>query len=136
MAEGTRYLILSLQGEAYAIPITRLLEITAPRDIQKDKKLTEVFEGKFDFRGKQIPVLNLRRLFKLQDNPGTALLVVQGAKGTMGLLADAVTEIVDTVQTPVPLPAGVLNPSLRYYGGILRHRDSLVLLLNEEGLLP
>ena len=136
MAEGTRYLILSLQGEGYAIPISRLLEITVPRDIQKDKGLSEVFEGKCEFRGKFVPVLNLKKIFNLPGNKGAALLMVQSAKGTMGLLVDEVSEIFDTAQIPAPVPAGVLNPSMRYYGGILRHRDSLVLLLNEDGLLP
>ncbi len=136
MAEGTRYLILSLLGEDYAMPITRLLEITVPRGIQKDKNLTEVFEGKFEFRGKSLPVLNLKKLFKLQDGPGTALLVVQSAKGTLAILVDAVTEIFDTTQKPALMPVGILNPTMRYYSGILKHRDNLVLLLNEDGLLP
>jgi len=136
MDEGTRYLILSLQGEGYAIPISRLLEITVPRDIQKDKSLSEVFEGKCEFRGKFVPVLNLKKIFNLSGNKGAALLMVQSAKGTIGLLVDEVSEIFDTAQKPAPVPTGVLNPSMRYYGGILRHRDSLVLLLNEDGLLP
>ena len=136
MAEGTRYLILSLQGEGYAIPISRLLEIAAPRDIQKDKSLSEVFEGKCEFRGRFVPVLSLKKIFNLSGNKGTALLMVQNAKGMMGLLVDEVTEIFDTTQKPAPMPAGVLNPGTHCYGGILRHRDSLVLLLNEDGLLP
>ena len=136
MAEGTRYLILSLQGEGYAFPISRLLEITVPRDIQKDKGLSGAFEGKCEFRGWFVPVLNLKKIFNLPGNKGTALLMVQSAKGALGLLVDEVTEIFDTAQNPAPMPAGVLNPSMRYYSGILRHRDKLVLLLNEDGLLP
>jgi purine-binding chemotaxis protein CheW len=136
MPEGTRYLILSLQGEGYAIPISRLLEIAAPRDIQQDKSLSELFEGKCEFRGRFVPVLNLKKILNLPGGKGTALLMVQSAKGTMGLLVDEVTEILDTAQKPAPVPVGVLNPSLRYYSGILRHRDNLVLLLNEDGLLP
>jgi purine-binding chemotaxis protein CheW len=135
MAEGTRYLILSLQGEGYAIPISCLLEITVPRDIQKDKGLSEVFEGKCEFRGRFVPVVNLKKVFNLQGSKGTVLLMVQNAKGTMGFLVDEVAEIFDTAQTPAPMPTGVLNPGMRYYRGILRHRDNLVLLLNEDGLL-
>jgi len=136
MDEATRFLILSLEGESYALPITRLLEIMASHDIQKDKTLTEIFEGKLEFRGKWIPVLNLKKVFKIQGKPGTALLIVRSDKGTMGLLVDAVTEILDTAQKPAPFPKGVINPSYRYYSGVLRQKDNLVLLLNEEGLLP
>ena len=136
MDEGTRFLILSLEGERYSIPITRLLEITVPRGIQRDANLTEVFEGKFEFRGKWIPVLNIKKIFRLTGKPGTALLVIKGAKGILGILVDAVTEIIDTDQKPVPVPKGVMNPSLGYYGGIIRSKDGLILLLNEDGLLP
>jgi len=135
MDEGTRFLILSLEGETYAISIARLIEITVSQKILQDDNLTEVFEGKFDFRGKSIPVLNIKKIFKISGAPGKTLLVIKSDKGTLGILVDAVTEILDTGQKPVPLPRGVINPSLLYYRGILRHRDTLVLLLNEDGLL-
>jgi purine-binding chemotaxis protein CheW len=136
MEDGTRFLILALASENYALPITRLMEITVPRDIRKDPNLTELFEGKIEYRGKLIPVLNTKKVLKISGKPGTTLLVVKGIKGLMGLLVDAVIEIVDTEQKPVPLPKGVMNPSLRHYSGILRYKKNLVLLLNEEGLLP
>ncbi len=136
MDDATRFLILSLEGERYAISITRLLEIAVPRGIQKDANLTEVFEGKVEFRGKRVPVLNVKKIFKLPGKPGTALLMIKGAKGVLGMLVDAVTEIIDTAQKPVPVPKGVMNPTLQYFGGILRHRDDLILLLNEDGLRP
>jgi purine-binding chemotaxis protein CheW len=136
MNEGTRFLIVTLGGESYAMPIARLLEIVVPQAIKKDANLTEVFEGKFEFRGKWVPVLNIKKIFRLPGKPGTALLVVNSAKGVLGMLVDAVTEIIDTAQKPVPVPKGVMNPTLRYFGGILRYRDDLILLLNEDGLLP
>lgn len=128
-------MILSLEGGSYAIPITRLLEITAPHGIRKDANLTGIFEGKFDFRGKPVPVLNLKKIFKLQGTQASALLIINSAKGILGILVDAVREIIDTDQKPVPLPKGVMNPTLRYYEGILRHKGELILLLNEGGLL-
>jgi len=136
MDEGTRFLILSLAGESYAIPITRLLEITVPHGILPDANLTEVFEGKFEFRGRLVPVLNIKKVLKIPGPAGAALLVVNSAKGILGLLVDAVTEILDSAQLPAPLPRGVVNPSMSYYRGVLRHKDTLVIVLNEDGLLP
>jgi purine-binding chemotaxis protein CheW len=135
MDDGTRFLILSLGGESYAIPIRKLLEITVPGRIQNDAKLTALFEGKIEYRGKWIPVLNVKKIFNIAGKPGAVLLVVKSGKGVVGMLVDEVKEILETDQKPAPMPPGVVNPSLRYYSGILRHRDSLVLLLNEDGLL-
>lgn len=138
MDEGSRFLILSLAGEDYAVPITRLLEITVPRNLQKDANLTEIFAGKFEYRGKQVPVLDIKKIFKLPGKPGATLLVVASGKGALGILVDAVSEILDAEprQGVAPLPKGVVNPSLQYYKGVLRHKENLVLLLNEDGLLP
>jgi chemotaxis signal transduction protein len=136
MDAGTRFLILLLDGESYAIPIARLLEITVARAIQRDAKHSELFEGTVEFRGAWIPVLNIKKIFKLPGAPGTTLLVVKSGKGAIGILVDAVTDILDTEQRPIPLPTGVTKPGLRYYSGILRHKEKLVLLLNQDGLLP
>ena len=136
MDDKTRFLIVTLEGESFAIPITSLLEITVPRNIQKDQKLSEIFEGKLDYRGKMIPVVNLKKVLKLPGNPGGALIVVKSSKGVLGLLVDSAKELLETAQKPVPMPRGVLNPSLNYYAGILRNREDLVILLNEDGLLP
>jgi chemotaxis signal transduction protein len=136
MVEKSRFLILLLQGESFAIPIASLLEITVPRNIQKDQKLSEIFEGRFDYRGKLIPVVNLKKVLKVAGNPGGSLIVVKSSKGVLGLLVDAAKELLETGQKPIPLPRGVLNSSYNYYAGILRNREDLVLLLNEDGLLP
>ncbi len=112
------------------------MEIAVSRDIQKDPKLSEVFEGKVEYRGKWIPVLNIKKILKFSGRSGAALLIVRGAKGMLGILVDAVIEIIDAERGPMPMPKGVLNPTLNYYSGIIRHKDGLVLLLNEDGLLP
>jgi purine-binding chemotaxis protein CheW len=132
---GTRFLILSLGGDKYAIPIARLLEITIPRNIHKDAKLGETFAGKVEFRGTWIPVVNVGKIFNLQGGVAENLLVVNSSTGIIGLLVDSVVEILDTDQKPMPLPRGVVNPSIPYYRGILRHQDTLVPLLDEDGLL-
>ncbi len=136
MAENKRFLILSLEGESYAIPITRLLEITVARNIQSDASLDDFFEGKIEFRGSPIPVLNIKKMLKLSGGPLTTLLVVKNKKRTFGILVDAVTDILDSVQNVIPLPKGVVVPGVHCYNGILRHKEALVLLLNEDGLLP
>jgi chemotaxis signal transduction protein len=60
MDVGRRFLILSLGGEKYALPISKLLEITIPRGICQDAKLPEIFEGKLEYRGQWIPALDIK----------------------------------------------------------------------------
>ena len=136
MDASKRYLILSLDGESFAMPISSLLEITALRGLQKDPKLSDIFEGKIDYRGKIIPVLNLKKLLQLPGKPGASLLVTKSGKGILGILVDSASELLETQERPAAIPRGVVNAGLTYYAGILRNRENLVLLLNEDGLLP
>lgn len=136
MEETSRFLIMTLADETFAIPITSLLEITTPRNIQRDPNLSEIFEGKYEYRGRMIPVVNLRKVLKMPGNAGASLIVTRCAKGIIGLLVDGAKELLDTREKPQPLPAGVVNPGLNYYAGVLRSGDELVLLLNEDGLVP
>ncbi len=136
MDETKRFLILSLEGASFAIPITSLLEITVPRDVQKDKSLPEIFEGRIEYRGQLIPVLNLKKFLKLPGKTGGGLIVMKSSKGFLGVLVDGASELLETRERPTAIPSGVLSGGLNYYAGILKNRDDLVLLLNEEGLLP
>ncbi len=136
MDEENRFLILSLEGESYAISIARLAEISAPRQILKDPNLSGVFEGKVDYRGKMTPVLNLRKVLHMPSFSGSALLFIKSAKGVLGILVDSVTEITSVEHPPEPLPGGILDSGPRYYRGVLRYRDTLALLLDEDGLIP
>ncbi len=136
MDAGTRFLILSLGGEKYALPISKLLEITIPRGVYKDAKLPDLFDGKLEYRGQWIPVLDIKKVFKLDGRAGATLLVVKTARGILGVLVDDVLEILDSDLMPAPMPQGVINSGLRYYSGVLRYKEHLVLLLNEDGLQP
>ncbi len=135
MDDGKRFLILSLRGEGYAVPITKILKITTPRGIQKDAKLSDIFEGEIEYQGKWIPVVSLKKVFKISEKPGDTLLVVRGSKGDLGILVDNVIEILDTEQDLAPMPSGVIDRGIPYYRGILRYKENLVPVLNEDGLL-
>jgi chemotaxis signal transduction protein len=136
MNDGTRYLIISLGDGKYALPLARLQEIAAPRAIQKAPELAEPFEGRYEHRGTTISVLNMNKLFRLSDKIGQTLLVINNSQGLLGLLVDGVSEIFDAEQKPIAMPGGVVESGGDRYGGILRHNEDLVLLLNEDGLLP
>ncbi len=135
MGQGSRLLIFSLEGDGYAISTERLVEITVSSSVLNDDTLTANFEGKMEFRDRIVPVLNLKKVFKVQGKPGTVLLVLKTAKGEVGILVDAVTEFLDTEKQVHPIPQGVMNPTLPYFVGILKHKGSILLVLNEDGLL-
>jgi chemotaxis signal transduction protein len=136
MDERTRFLILSLEGESFAVPITCLLEITVPRWIHKDQSPSAMVEGTVEYRGREIPVVNLKKVLQMPGDPGGSLIVVKSVKGVLGLLVDAAKELLESGQKPAELPQGLMESPQQYYAGILRNREDVVLILNENSLLP
>jgi purine-binding chemotaxis protein CheW len=135
MDETKRFLIVSVEGASFAVSIASVLEITVPRKIQKDQKLSEIFEGKIEYRGSMVPVVNLKKVLKLPGNPGNGLIVIRSNKGLLGILVDGASELLETKVLPDAMPRGVMSQGINCFAGVLRNRDDLVLLLNEEGLL-
>ncbi len=136
MNESKRFLILLLERGSFAIPITSLIEIMVPRNVQKDPNLPEICEGRIEYRDTLIPVVNVKKVLKIPGRPGGSLVVMKSSKGLLGLLVDSASELLETKESPCAMPRGVLDSSLQHYAGILKNRDDLVLLLSEDGLLP
>ncbi len=136
MNESKRFLILLLEGGSFAIPITSLIEIVVPRNIQEDQNLPEICEGRVEYRGTLIPAVNVKKVLKIPGRPGGSLVVMKSSKGPLGLLVDGASELLETKESPCAIPQGILDGSLQHYVGILKNRDDLVLLLNEDGLQP
>ncbi|HYA86429.1 MAG TPA: hypothetical protein VEI57_05090 [Nitrospirota bacterium] len=49
--------------------------------------------------------------------------MVKSIKGMVGLLVDAVIEIVDMEQKPVAMPKGVSKHGFQYFRGIQRYKE-------------
>jgi chemotaxis signal transduction protein len=135
MDEQNRFLIVSLEGEPFALPVANLVEITVPRAVQKDPQLSALFEGMMEYRGVMIPVADLKKILNIPGRPGPSLLVMKNTKGTLGFLVDTAVELLTAAEAPAQLPRGLMRDGQKIYAGILRKADELVLLLNVEGLL-
>jgi chemotaxis signal transduction protein len=131
-------LIFRLAGGRYAISIRHLMEIRNPTDLGADP--LPYVEGKLLVRGRETPVLDVRRI--LQQPARTvreeiAVLVLQHPTGSIGLTVDSVQEILNTASTEVlSLPEGIFPGEERMFAGAIRHDGEIVLLLNEQAFSP
>jgi len=108
-----KYLTFVLGDEYYGIGVLKIREIIRMLDITPVPQMPEYVRGVVNLRGKIIPVVDLRmrfRLAKAETSERTCIIVVQvdlasGAKTQMGLVVDAVEEVVqlqvsDLEETP------------------------------------
>ncbi|WP_447975552.1 chemotaxis protein CheW [Nitrospira sp. Kam-Ns4a] len=95
-ADTFQLVTCQLEHEEFAVDIRRVQEINRMADITRVPKSPPFLEGVMNLRGRIIPALDLRRRFGLPDAPRTArsrIIVVHAHSRMMGLIVDAVTEV-------------------------------------------
>jgi purine-binding chemotaxis protein CheW len=135
--------------EEYVIDLRRIREILQPLPVTPVPHAPEFLAGVMNLRGEVIPVVDVRkRLGTAGTSPRSKVLVVNVAGRLLGLVVDAVAEVVRIPRSAIrPLPiAGDGGPRL-FLGVCGAHerapgspsggarRDRLRLLLNVKALL-
>ena len=104
-----KYLTFRLGRESYGISVLRIREIIRNVEVTPVPQMPVYVKGVINLRGKIIPIVDLRRKFDLaniKDTEQTCIVVVQirqsaGVNALMGLLVDAVEEVVNFAATDI-----------------------------------
>ncbi|WP_324716683.1 chemotaxis protein CheW [Carboxydochorda subterranea] len=131
--------VFKLGNETYGVDIVTVREIIALQPITRVPGAPTFVEGILNLRGHVIPVMDLRRRFGLpwtQATRDTRIMVVEVAGRTLGLVVDAVSEVLrvpaETLEPPHELTVGV---DVEFLQGVAKLDQRLVILLDLEQLL-
>ena len=105
--EGGRYLTFMLRDEFYGVPISKVREINQITEITPVPKTPKFVEGVVNLRGKILPVVNLRQKLgfeKVAYNRETCIIVIEAQMGHVGVVVDAVREVVDLKEDQIEVP--------------------------------
>lgn len=141
--DQAQYLTFLLADEEYAIGILRVREIieydtltrlpSAPRDVR----------GVINLRGSVVPVVDLSVRFGLPERVPTrrtCIIIVEvamhGEDVVMGILADAVSQVVDLGADDIePPPPFGTRARMEHLAGMGRSGNKFVLILNIDAIL-
>ncbi|MEG6585210.1 chemotaxis protein CheW [Dendrosporobacter sp. 1207_IL3150] len=133
--EELQLVIFRLAAEEYGLPITKVQEINRLTPITKLPQTPVFMEGVINLRGRIIPVIDLRKRFKLaveQYTDDTRIIVVDFNGQTIGVIVDAVTEVVRLATANVePAPANSVLDA-RYIQGVGKMDNRLIILLDVD----
>ncbi len=98
-----KYLTFRLAEEEYGLEILKVQEIIQMQSVTRVPRTPEYVRGVINLRGKVIPVIELRKKFKLpqfKDTEKTCIIVVQITASkdnliVMGIIIDEVREVLD-----------------------------------------
>jgi purine-binding chemotaxis protein CheW len=132
--------IFRLSDEYYALDIQTVQEIVRMQTITSIPGSDFWVEGITNLRGRVVPVIDLRKRCGVDAGEYTAetrIVVVSSATGMVGLIVDAVSEVMRIPGDQVEQPSAIVSvPENTYLRGIAKLDDRLVSLMDLDGVLP
>lgn len=137
--EQRQLVVFHLAGETYAVDIHQVREIIRVPQITKVPRTPEFVEGVINLRGNVIPVLDLRKRFGLGEGDDTSarrIIVVEMEERTIGMVVDAVSEVLRIDETLIDPPSPyIVSVNSLYIEGIAKLDEELVILLHLDKVL-
>jgi purine-binding chemotaxis protein CheW len=123
-------LLFTLEGQRYALPSADVQELVRAVRLTPLPRAPEVVEGLLNLRGQLLPVLDLRRRFRLPPRPLSPLdhfIIARAGPRLVGLRVDRAEGLLslepgDLDETPYTLPG------VGYVAGAVKLPEGLVLV--------
>ncbi len=135
-ADGGRYLTFMLRDEYYGVPISKVCEINQMMEITPVPKTPPFVEGVVNLRGKIIPVVNLRQKLgfeKMDYNRETCIIIIESDIGHVGVVVDAVREVIDLKDEQIEIPPQMGEKSeMRFLSALGKQEDRVIILLDVD----
>jgi purine-binding chemotaxis protein CheW len=137
--EGQQYVTFYLNNEEYALDALAVQEIIELSPVTKVPHLPSFFKGVINLRGSIIPVVELKQKFGMQskkDYKHTCVIVTEFSGGVMGLIVDAVSDVLRIPEeSVVPVPPFGTGIDIDFIKGMGKIDGRLLLILDIDKVI-
>ena len=133
-----KFLTFSLGNELYGIDIMYVTEIVGIQPITVIPELPHFIKGIINLRGKIIPVMDARLKFKKEPkayNDRTCIIVIDVMELSIGIIVDAVSEVLNISDDDLVPPPSLNNGGRKYIKSVGKSENHVTLILDCEKLL-
>ncbi|MNK72860.1 Chemotaxis protein CheW [compost metagenome] len=140
MAEILQLVSFNLDTEEFGVDIGAVQEIVRMPEITKVPRSPDFVEGVVNLRGKIIPVVDLRKRFRLplgEATKSTRIIIVTIGGKTVGMIVDGVSEVLRLDAASVEPPPEMVTTAIdsAFLKGIAKLEGRLLILLDLELIL-
>jgi len=135
VADVLQLVSFNLGTEEFGVDIGMVQEIVRMPEITRVPRTPEFVEGVVNLRGKIIPVVDLRKRFRLpvtENTKSTRIIIVTMNGRTVGMIVDGVSEVrrisADSVEPTPEMVASAIDAA--YLKGIAKLEGRLLILLD------
>ena len=126
-----------LDGQDYAVNLAAVERIVHVVEVAPLPRAPEIVLGVINFSGRIIPVVDLRRRFRLPEKEAGLydyLMIARTSKRQLAFSVDRVTGVLEYPETEVTA-ANRIVPGLEYLAGVLKLKDGLIFIHDLESFL-
>lgn len=135
---GQQFVTFHVAGEAFGLSMSQVAEIIRLPTTVSVPLTPEALVGLANLRGNVLPVLDLRRILKLDEaeySDATRVLVAD-AGNPVGLIVDRVSKVINVDEASIEKADGVKTATdSTLLSGVIREDEKLVQLLDVEQLI-
>ncbi|MCL4458275.1 MAG: protein phosphatase CheZ [Nitrospirae bacterium] len=133
-----QYIGFIMNKNEYTIPILKVQEIINLPQVTKMPQSPNYIEGITNLRGRIIPIVNLKRLVRLNggDSAGEKVIVVTSGRVTFGVLVDGITGVVDIEDSEIEPTENIMKANIEQVSGVAKVNDRLITILDTKKLIP
>jgi purine-binding chemotaxis protein CheW len=129
--------VFSLDERYYALDLSVVERTVHMVEVTPLPQAPEIVDGVINVQGRVIPVLNIRKRFRLPERPAALsdqLLIARTERRTMALTVDAVCGVVERSEQEIIKPASVL-PGIEYVKGVVKFADGMIFIHDLDDFL-
>lgn len=125
-----QYVVFILEAQRYALHLSAVDRVVRMVHITPLLKVPDIVLGVVNVQGRVIPVINVRRRFRLPEREialTDQLIVAHTVRRPVALVADTVLDVVECSEQDLIAAQNIL-PASEYLEGVVKLRDGLILV--------
>ena len=134
MNDTNQFLVFTLEEQRYALYLSAVERIVRMVEITPLPKAPEIVFGVINVQGQVVPVVNVRKRFRLPEREidlSDQLIIAHSSRRTVALVADAVSGVVERSEKEIITPEKIL-PGIAYVEGVVKFEDGMILIHDLE----
>lgn len=133
----SQYVVFLLDDQRYALRLPVVERVLAAVHVTPLPKAPDIVLGVVCMQGRVVPVVDVRRRFRLPERPVALtdqLIVAHAPSRLVALVVDHVTGVIECADDDLVCVESVV-PSVEYFDGVITLRDGLVLVHDLDAFL-
>ncbi len=135
---ASQYLTFAVNNQDFGIEILRVQEIKNFSRVTPIPNMPACIKGVMNLRGTVVPIVDLRNKFSMpfaEYDQFTVIIVVNVGGRVMGLVVDAVSDVLDINSDEIENPPNFGGADTSFIMGLAKSGEQIVTLLDIEQLL-